>query len=130
MADTTPASESTRPTDPRHSIAVPRLQVLTPGQMLADNISTRLREMLAIGCYVLLARWGLLPGPWAAGLITLTVLPVEITRQLVKGSVARALGAGTIVGTITLMLAAFVSKTHFALTTAPVIVATIAALAN
>jgi hypothetical protein len=106
----------------------PKALALTPAQLLADNLSTRLREMVAIACYVLLAHWGLIPGQWAAGLIALTVLPIEITRQLVKPAIARGVSGGTIGGGMTLALAAIISKFHVGLTTLPVVATFLAAL--
>lgn len=98
---------------------------LTPGQVLADNFSTRIRELAAMVMFLLLAKWGLIPGTWAAGLIALVVLPIEITRQLTKPFVARAAGGGA-----ALVLAGLVVKAHQVFTTAGPLVALAVGLAG
>jgi hypothetical protein len=79
---------------------------LTPAQTVADNLSTRLQGIVAIAAYIVLARWGLLPGTWAAGLIAATVLPVEVTRHIAKSLVGQAAARA---GIATSLLGVFVA---------------------
>lgn len=80
---------------------------MTAGQLLADNLSTRMRELGAFASLLALAKWGLIPGTWAAIVIGLIVLPIEITRQVLKVPLARVSaatggGAAAVLGVVVL----------------------------
>lgn len=89
MTDQQPVQDTPAPKPP--SLKPPT--VAPTALLVADNFSTRLREIAAIIGYVVLAHWGVIPGQWAAGLIALTVLPIEITRQIVKAVIAKSLSS-------------------------------------
>jgi hypothetical protein len=120
-----PPAAETDPSLPRSPPSSARSPEPTPAHLLADNLFARIREIAGIVCYLLLARWGLIDGQWAAGLIAATVLPIELTRQLVKPAVARRTAGGLGGGGALLLLAGAVYKAQTGLTTLP-LVATLA----
>lgn len=64
-------------------------QQLPTQVLIANNLSARFHQAVAVVGYVLLAKWGLIPGMAAAGFIAATVLPPELVRQFVKPAIAR-----------------------------------------
>jgi hypothetical protein len=122
MTDPAPVTP-TPPAPQSRTTITPRAPQMTAAQMLADNVATRVREIAAMASLVMLAKWGLLPGQWAAIVIAAIVLPIEITRQVGKtiGARAAALGAGS--GAV-----AFVVLLHKALTWGAIATVAVAAV--
>lgn len=117
------------PTDPISSPAsiAPKAITFTPAQLLADNLSTRVREMVAILAFAYLARTAVIPGTWALIAILALVLPIEITRQLIKPAVARFGAGGVGPGAAVVLFAALVYKLHSILVaTGPILAAVVA----
>jgi hypothetical protein len=74
----------------RVTLVPPKEVQQSPSQIFADNASTRLREIVAIAGFVLMACLGKLDGLTAAGFMLAIVLPIEVTRQVAKGRAAAA----------------------------------------